>query len=231
MFIPQKKLIVACLVNIMLALAVHQPAEAVPSTVGDFSAAATLIDFDTLAGGSDILSGEVITNQYAGQGVMFDNPTFTTRANAYPLGSWLVDNSKPNVAFIRQGGGNEGNNVPPQELIFSVPVTMVGMYFATSFDADVTLSVYNGVNLLESLTLIGANLGSTAEVLEGFIGLAENSLITMATITSHSTNTGASFNLSIDDVRFERSVPEPSSFLLLGFGLAGVGLLRKRRIQ
>jgi hypothetical protein len=198
-------------------------------TAADFSASATLINFDNLTGGTTVFTGDIITSQYAAVGVTFVNPTRVTRANASPLGSEAVAASKPNVAFITQGSG--GAPVAPQELHFSVPVNLVGMDVFLTQGANVTLAVYDsGHALLETLTLTGTYQGS-GDLDYTFIGLRESTNIAEATITSN----GGSFNFSIDNLRFEStavpSVPEPSTLVLAGIGgLALLGYARRRAL-
>jgi hypothetical protein len=195
---------------------------------GAFSGSATLIDFDNLTGGTTVNTGDIITNQYAGLGVIFNNPDKVTRANASPIGAEAVAASKPNIAFVLQASG--GAPVAPQELLFSVPVNLIGMEFFLTQGANITLAVYDSTNtLLESLTLNGTYQGS-GDLDAGFIGLQESTNIAKATVTSN----GGSFNFSIDNVRFEgaAAVPEPASLVLMGAGvvfLAGSALRRRIR--
>jgi hypothetical protein len=100
------------------------PAKAVPIGISGFSGSESVIDFDSLTGGV-VGAGDVSTAQFTGQGVTFNNPDFDTRANMDEA-ALLSTNSGPNVALVEQGGGSSGPNVPPQELIFSVPVKRVG---------------------------------------------------------------------------------------------------------
>jgi hypothetical protein len=200
------------------------PAVAGPIGPGGFSDGATLINFDNLAGGMSIDTGELITTQYAAQGVVFNNPNHDTRANASPIGSSAVTSSKPNVAFIFQQGGTPG---PPQQLIFSVPVTTVGMQFFTGTFSTVTLSVFDAdAKQLETVTLKGTQQGGFA-ILEGFIGLEESTPIAMAEITANGPG-GDPFNFAIDDLRFE-ATPEPGTITLLGIGIAGMAGYAWRR--
>jgi hypothetical protein len=197
-----------------------------PIGPGSFSDAATLINFDNLAGGMSIETGELITTQYAAQGVVFNNPNHDTRANASPIGADAVTSSKPNVAFIFQQGGGKPPG-PPQELIFSVPVTRVGMQFFTGTFFTVSLSVFDADGKqLETLTLKGTQLGSFP-ILEGFIGLEESTPIAKAEITSPFPG-GDPGNFAIDDLRFE-AVPEPGTITLLAFGIAGMAGYAWRR--
>ncbi len=197
-----------------ISLFAPSPAAAAQIGPGAFSASAPLINFDNLTGGSSISTGDIITNQYAPLGIVFNDPDYPMRANASPIGDGTISDSKPNVAFVQQHDGVDGR---PLELLFSTPVTMVGTKFFTSLSSTITLSTFDSANhLLESLTLTGTDLGS-GRFLEGFIGLQETTPIAMAQLSSASIG-GSVFNFDIDDVRFQ-AVPEPSTILLLGIGL------------
>jgi hypothetical protein len=212
---------------LIMTLGWATPAVAGPIGPGGFSDGATLINFDDLAGGMSIDTGELITTQYAAQGVVFNNPNHDTRANASPIGSSAVTSSKPNVAFIFQQGGTLPPG-PPQQLIFSVPVTRVGMQFFTGiFSTTVTLSVFDADGKqLETVTLEGTRLSGYA-ILEGFIGLEESTPIAKAEITANGPE-GVPFNFAIDDLRFE-ATPEPGTITLLSIGIAAMAGYAWRR--
>ncbi|MBV8653952.1 MAG: hypothetical protein JO255_21010 [Alphaproteobacteria bacterium] len=219
--------------KLLAALAVVglvSPAAATPLTQADFSAGATTITFDDLSGGSTITTGDIITTQYASQGITFVNPDDLTRANASPIGSAAITDSKPNVAFVGQRL-NQRTGERPEQLVFSVPVTKIGMEFFTSLTANITLSVFNASNvLLDSETLTGTNFGSSAGLLEGFIGLGETTDIAYAEIFSRSGQ--LPFNFEIDNVTFEGPtdpIPEPAELSVLALSLAGLGVLRRFR--
>jgi hypothetical protein len=200
-----------------------------PLAQSDFSAGATTITFDDLSGGSTITTGDIITTQYAAQGITFVNPDDVTRANA-SLGGAAITSSKPNVAFVGQRLSHPSGE-RPEQLVFSVPVTQIGLEFFTSNGATITLSVFDVSNmLLESETLTGTNFGSSAGLLEGFIGLGETTDIAYAEISSRSG--GLPFNFEIDNVMFEGpadSIPEPAGWSLLTLSLAGLGVIRRLR--
>jgi hypothetical protein len=204
----------------ILIVPVH--ASATPIGPADFSPSAQLVNFDNLTGGNSIFTGDVITNQYAAQGVVFNNPDYPMRANASPIGSNAITDSKPNVAFVQQHDGTQGR---PLQLLFDPPVSKVGMQFFTSFGSTITLEAFDsGGHSIESQTLTGTNFGSSAQLLEGFIGLGETTPIAMAQVSSHST-ANTVFNFDIDDVRFQ-GVPEPNCVFLAG--MAALGLLARR---
>jgi hypothetical protein len=218
------------LLAVLTVIGLASPAAAAPITQADFSAGATTINFDDLAGGSTITTGDIITTQYAAQGVVFVTPDDVTRANAAPVGNAAITDSKPNVAFVGQRL-NQRTGERPEELDFSVPVTKIGMQFFTSLTANITLSVFDANNvLLESETLTGTNFGSSANLLEGFIGLSETTDIAKAEIFSRSGQ--LPFNFEIDNVVFEGPadpIPEPAEWSVLALSIAGLGVLRRFR--
>jgi len=195
---------------------------AIPVTEGSFSPGATLINFDNLAGGSTIDTGEIVTTQYAGLGATFVNPDYVSRANTTIAGS-ITGQSDPNVLFIRQHDGNPFGR--PQQILFSSPVLRAGTFFATSLNSTMTMEAYStGGTLLESLTLTGGT--QQADFLTGFIGLQRSEGIGRIELYSRSNASGQpNFNFSIDDLRFE-VIPEPSSALTVAVAMTIASRIR-----
>jgi hypothetical protein len=195
---------------------------AIPVTEANFSPSATLINFDNLAGGSTIDTGEVVTTQYAGLGATFVNPDYVSRANT-SIAAQITGQSDPNVLFIRQHDGNPFGR--PQQIIFSSPVLRAGTFFSTSLNSTATIEAYStGGALLESLTLTGAPQGT---FLTGFIGLQRAEGIGRIELYSRSNAAGQpNFSFSIDDLRFE-FIPEPST-ALAGIAAAAINLRIRR---
>jgi hypothetical protein len=198
------------------------PASAAPIAYGSFTG--TVINFDNLAGATGLGAGEILTNQYAGFGVTFAVPNFNAYANnGLPATSSSL-NSDPNVVWVDQGGGGGGASAQGMDIFFSTPVSHVGLYFGGSIGSTFSLAAYNGATLLEVLT---APLPPGGVGLEGFLAL-QNANITRAVV--YSTSNGQNWNFDIDDLKFDAApIPEPTSLLLLGTGLAGLRAWRKRR--
>jgi hypothetical protein len=185
----------------------------------------TTINFDDLVGGNCNLCGPSVTNQYAGLGVIFNNPSFPGQATADTnLTSAIPNASVPNALFVYQGGGQAG--VLPFQILFSTPVDTVGFDWLSSFNAFLRLDAYDqhGV-LLETRTYVGA---PTVQGLGGFAGLQESSEIGRLDVSYHPDfDPTRSYNFSIDNLSFAEA-PEPSSAVLEGLGFLGVILLRTR---
>jgi hypothetical protein len=196
--------------------------------ITSFPGGGTTINFDDLTGGNCRLCGPSVTNQYAGLGVTFNNPTFPGQETADTnLAPWIPDVSSPNALFVYQGGGQQG--VQPFQILFSTPVDTVGFDWLSSFDSFLQLDAYNQQGtLLETVTYVGS---FTPQGLAGFAGLQESSQIGRLDISYHPNfDPTRSYNFSIDNLSFVEA-PEPSSVVMGGLGLLGAMLLRRRQEQ
>jgi hypothetical protein len=197
-------------------------AGAITSYAGD----ATMITFDDLVGGGANLKGPSVTNQYAGLGVTFNNPSFPGEDTADTNLTYSIPNaSGPNALFVYQGGGQQG--VAPFQILFSTPVDTVGFDWLSSFDSFLQLDAYNQQGaLIESATFVGSD---TPQGLGGFAGLQESNAIARLDVSYHPDfDPTRSYNFSIDNLSFTEA-PEPSTMVMDGLGLLVAMLLRVRR--
>jgi hypothetical protein len=186
----------------------------------DFSSNATIINFDNLAGGDCNLCGPSVTDQYASLGVIFNNPSYPGQDTADTnLTASFPNASPPNLLFVEQGGLLGDEPAQPFQILFSVPVTMVGFDFGSSTDSYIELDAYGaGHQMLETLDFVGtpAPIG-----LAGYVGLEESSPIVELDVSYHPfSDPSRTFNFSIDNLEFEgSSTPEPSTFALILTGI------------
>ena len=199
-------------------------------TTSNFGSNATVINFDDLTGGNCNLCGPSVTNQYGARGVTFNNPSFpgqdTADTNLVP---YFPLASPSNALFVEQGGLLGDSPAAPFQILFSVPVTMVGFDYGSSSNAYLELDAYGANNqLLESLNFNGI---STSMGLEGFAGLEESSPIVRVDVSYHPNyDPGRTFNFSIDNLEFQANqTPEPCTFVLIAAGLLAMPLWRHVR--
>jgi hypothetical protein len=174
-------------------------ARAIEVPYGSFSGA--VINFDSLSGTNQIGTGEVLSNQFAAQGVTFDVPNFSAYARIDDFGLSL--NSDPNLIWVNNGGGSGGSDALGLNINFNSPQAFVGVYFAGSENATFGLTAYSGGTLLETVAISGSLAFE-----KGFLALT-NSSITRVVAFSANTS-GQNWNFFLDDLKFS-PVPEPLS--------------------
>jgi hypothetical protein len=210
-------------------LSVCAPLGASAITASSFTNQATIINFDNLTGGNCSLCGPSVTSQYAALGVQFNNPSFPGQDTADTNLTFGIPNSSPpNALYIAQGGHINDLPAMPFQILFSVPVTMVGFDYASSPDSFLRLDAYdaNGA-LLESLMYVG---GPSPIGLGGFAGIQESTSIKRLDVSYHpNSDPSRTFNFSIDNLEFENA-PEPRTFGLIAIGLFGIFLGRRRSL-
>jgi hypothetical protein len=161
--------------------------------------------------------------------VQFNNPSFPGQDTADTNLTFGIPNSSPpNALYIAQGGHINDLPAMPFQILFSVPVTMVGFDYASSPDSFLRLDAYdtNGA-LLESLMYVG---GPSPIGLGGFAGIQESTAIKRLDVSYHpNSDPSRTFNFSIDNLEFENA-PEPGTFGLIAIGLFGIFLGRRRSL-
>jgi len=214
-----------CFVRIVWFSALASVASVSATTIGvsNFPKSATIITFDDVPGGNCSLCGPSITTQYSGLGVTFNNPTFPGQETADTNLTFGIPNaSAPNALYVDQGGHIGDPTALPFQILFSIPVTIVGFDYASSTDSFLQLDAYGSNNvLLESAMFFGQ---PTATGLGGFAGLSENMQIVRLDVSYHpSGDPSRTFNFSIDNLEFAaQSVPEPSTIALVGLAFAPI---------
>ncbi len=169
-----------------------------------FSGSETRISFDSLTGGTSVSFGEVVENQYAPLGVVFVNPNYQNRANAWPS-SATPGHSLPNSMFVDQDGSITVG-VPPLQVNFAVPVNRVGMFLSGSLSTTYTLRVYSATGLLETLTRPGITTPSTITPPSTYIylGIERSERIVRCEVSARRPFPGpGQSNFFVDDVQFE----------------------------
>jgi len=203
MWMRRARLTVTAMIGSGAAAMLAGPAAATPTVVGigAFSGSETVIDFTGLG------SGEMITNQFAGEGVTFSGGLYAT---------YLVGNPAPSA-----------QNYPLFTPAAAAPITIDFSSTMLRVGFDVLSGAPTGDQLMVDVEAYReGSLVSTFQFATGtsfsFVGLEDDMLgIDRLVLSANNPSTGSK-GFVMDNLRFEAAsavVPEPSAALLFPVGL------------
>ena len=170
-----------------------------------------IVDFNSIDNESSV------SNQYAGQGVTFSG-ALRGLANSGDLN--LFPNDGGATLASNWAYSQESHAGLSFSAVFSSLQQRVGFYLENWPDQTATIELFRGATSLGTLDYATGSL--TAE----FLGVEELSGFDRIVFTNSDTRNGF---FAIDGFRFEGSVPEPMTLVLLGAGLAFSGVRNYRR--
>jgi hypothetical protein len=208
-------------------------AATIVAVLGSASAAsATVINFDDLVGGIGVngIGAPVVTNQYAGLGVTFDDGGANQDYAITGASIGLSGFSGPNVLYVQQNF----HPGPLFQINFSVAVTSVSLMALQSSGYGLTALAYAGDGTLLSTTVFGLDPNYGVGHVDTITAPSNIAYIRLGS-GPDGLSTGGNF--SIDDLTFDGGpgpgpgpgVPEPASWAMMLVGFGGLGAVLRRR--
>jgi hypothetical protein len=180
------------------------------------SSFAATITFDDVVAPPLFQSTTPLTDHYSALGVTFSGPSAGLGGAILNLnGGWPVAPLSGNN-FLAFNAATYG--VFPETITFNNAVSAVSIY--ANDGASFTMKAYNANNVL-------VDTDSVSPELEWELLSVSGVGIKYVVLTETGSSVGLLDNLSFDTCTGQ-PVPEPSTIFLLGAGLAGIGLLRRR---
>jgi hypothetical protein len=164
----------------------------------------TLLTFDEVV----LPNNTIVTNQYQTFGVTF-SPN-------------LVYNSQGQVNFPNVTGNNLGNFAPGLVDPFFIDFTTDVSAAAFAMVTNPTTSTFTA--LLNNVPVESFSVGTTFTSPNDFYGF------TGITFNQIEVSTSGAFML-LDNLQFNSAVPEPTTLALLGTGLLGLVMMRRRKLS